>query len=130
MKTWNAKARWLRGNYGSTNRQKELKPDFMTIVVEDAEPQLPRGTRRKLIQLAKPQTILPPPDDWKPEQMDDKYCPMVECKEPVWYSGNCPLADAKVYIDCALKAAEALSMEPKIHLLFPTLWVNDATLAF
>jgi len=46
MKTWNAKARWLRGNYGSTNRQKELKPDFMTIVVEDAESQLPRGTQR------------------------------------------------------------------------------------
>jgi hypothetical protein len=83
MKTWNAEARWLRGNYGSTNRQKELKPDFMTIVIEDTEPQLPRETQRKLIQLAKPQTILPPPDNWKPEPMDDKYCPMVECKEPV-----------------------------------------------
>jgi Fungal protein kinase len=117
MKTWNAKARWLRGNYGSTNRQKELKPNFMTIIVEDAESQLPRGTQRKLIQVAKPQTILPPPDDWKPEQMDDKYCPMVECREPVWecldlfwelHFNSQALTDAKVYIDCALKAAEAL----------------------
>ena len=31
MKTWNTEARWLRGNYGSTARQRELKPDLMTI---------------------------------------------------------------------------------------------------
>jgi hypothetical protein len=117
MKTWNTEARWLRGNYGSTNRQKELKPDFMTIVVEDAEPQPSHETQRKLVQLAKPQTILPPPDDWKPEPMDDKNCPMVECKELVWECldlfwelkrNSQALTDPKVYIDCALKAAEVL----------------------
>jgi hypothetical protein len=117
MKTWNAEAKWLTGNHGSTERQKELKPDFMTIVVEDAERRLPRKAQRKFVQLAKPQTILPPPVDWKPEQIDDEHCPVVECKEPVWECldifwelkrNSQAMTDAKVYIDCALKAAEAL----------------------
>ena len=53
MKTWNTEARWLKGNYGSTARQKELKPDLMTIVVEDAELQRPRETQLKFVRLAK-----------------------------------------------------------------------------
>ncbi len=117
MKTWNTEARWLKGNYGSTARQKELKPDLMTIVVEDAELQRPRETQPKFVRLAKPQTILPPPNNWKPAPMDDKCFPIVECREPVWECldvlweckrNSQDLKNAKVYIDCALKAAEAL----------------------
>ena len=117
MKTWNTKARWLRGNCGSTARLKELKPDLMTIVVEDAESEWPRKARPKHVRLTKPQTILPPPDDWKPAPMDDKCFPTVECKEPVWECldvfweckrNSQTLKNAEVYIDCALKAAEVL----------------------
>ncbi|OCK95949.1 uncharacterized protein K441DRAFT_63050 [Cenococcum geophilum 1.58] len=117
MKTWNTEARWLKGNYGSTARQKESKPDLMTIVVEDAESQRPRETQPKFVRLAKPQTILPPPNNWKPAPMDDKCFPIVECREPVWECldvlweckrNSQDLKNAKVYIDCALKAAEAL----------------------
>jgi hypothetical protein len=109
MTTWNTNAGWLRGNSGSTTPQKELKPDFMTVVVEDAEP--------TLVRLAKPQTILPPPDDWKPLPMDDKFAPMVECQNPVWECldlfweckrNSRERRNAEVYFNCALKAAEAL----------------------
>jgi hypothetical protein len=109
MTTWNTDAGWLRGNSGSATPQKELKPDFMTVVVEDAEP--------TLVRLAKPQTILPPPDDWKPLPMDDKFAPMVECQNPVWECldlfweckrNSRERRNAEVYFNCALKAAEAL----------------------
>jgi serine/threonine protein kinase len=117
MRTWNTKAKWLKGNYGSTARQKELKPDLMSIVVEDVEEPRPRKVRPRYVQLAKPQTILPPPKDWQPAQMDDKSFPIVEYKEPVWECldlfweckrNSQALKNAEVYIDCALKAAEAL----------------------
>jgi hypothetical protein len=121
MKTWNTKAKWLQGHYGSTARQKELKLDLMRMVVEDVEEQRPGKARRvkarsKFVRPAKPQTILPPPNDWKPTLMD-KCFPIVECKEPVWEyldlfweckRNSQALNHAKVYIDCALKAAEAL----------------------
>jgi serine/threonine protein kinase len=109
MATWNTKARWICGNCDSTKRQMELKPDLMTVVVEDAKP--------KFVRLAIPQTILPPPDDWQPAMMDDTSFPMVECKEPVWecldlfwecQRNSQQLKNAEMYINCALKAAEAL----------------------
>jgi hypothetical protein len=117
MKTWNPEAKWLQGNYGSTARQKELKPDLMSIVVEGVEEPRPRKSRAKYVRPAKPQTILPPPNDWQPAQMDDKHFPVLECEDPVWEcldlfweckrnSEN--LKHVKIYIDCALKAAEAL----------------------
>jgi hypothetical protein len=114
MKTWDTKARWLRGNSGSTERS---KPVFMTIVVEDAEPRLPRNTQAKFVRPAKPQTILPPPDDWKPERLNDEHCPVVESKEPIWEClelfwecrrNSQAMTEATVFIDCALKGAEAL----------------------
>ena len=117
MQTWNTKAKWLRGNSGSTARQKELKPNLMSIVVEDVEEPRPRKVRPKYVQPAKPQTILPPPEDWKPEQLDDKNFPIVACTKPVWECldlfweckrNSQALKDAGVYIICALKAAEAL----------------------
>jgi hypothetical protein len=84
MTTWNPKARWLREN-AHTAKPYELKPDLMAIVVEDTERARPREAQQKYVQPAKPQTILPPPDDWKPERMVDmnKNFPIVECKEPV-----------------------------------------------
>ena len=117
MTTWNTKAEWLKGDCGSTARQNELKPDLMTIVVEDVKQPWPRGAQPKRVQLTKPQTILPPPDDWEPELMDDKCFPTVECTKPVWECldlfweckrNSNALNDAEVYIDCALKATEAL----------------------
>ena len=117
MRTWNTKAKWLKGNSGSTARQKELKPDLMSIVVEDVKEPRPRKVRPRCVQLAKPQTILPPPKHWQPAQMDDESFPIVECKEPVWECldlfweckrNSQALKNAEVYIDCALKAAEAL----------------------
>jgi hypothetical protein len=81
----------------------------MTMVVEDAHP--------KSVQLAIPQTILPPPDDWERATMADISFPIVECKEPVWECldlfweckrNSQQLKNAEVYIDYALKAAEAL----------------------
>jgi serine/threonine protein kinase len=109
MTTWNAKAGWLRGNSASTEKRKELKPDLMTMVVEDVDPES--------VRLAIPQTILPPPDDWECTTMDDTSSPIVECKEPVWECldlfweckrNSRELRNAEVYVDCALKAAEAL----------------------
>src|SRR5277367_6729529 len=49
MKTWNTKAKWLQGNYGSTARNKELKPDLMTIVVEDVKQQRYRKARPRFV---------------------------------------------------------------------------------
>src|SRR5256714_3092878 len=81
----------------------------MTMAVEDVYP--------KSVRLAIPQTILPPPDDWERATMDDTSFPIVECKEPVWECldlfweckrNSQQLKIAEVYIDCALKAAEAL----------------------
>jgi len=109
MTTWSTEARWLQGNSASTKRRMELKPDLMTIAVEDADP--------KSVQLAIPQTILPPPDDWQRATMDDTSFPIVEYKEPVWECldlfweckrNSQQLKIAEVYIDCALKAAEVL----------------------
>ena len=51
MTTWNTDAKWLEGNHGSTDRQKELKPDLMSIVVEDVEEERPRQARLIYIQL-------------------------------------------------------------------------------
>jgi len=116
MKTWNTKAKWLKGNYGSTARQKELKPDLMSTVV-DVEEERPREARTRYVRFAKPQTILPPPNDWQSVLMKDESFPIVECKEPVWECldlfweckrNSQRLKNAEVYIDCALKAAEAL----------------------
>jgi serine/threonine protein kinase len=109
MTTWNPNAGWLKGNFASTKRRMELKPDLMTMVVEVVDP--------KYVRLAIPQTILPPPDGWKRRTMDDTSSPIVECKEPVWECldlfweckrNSEQLKIAEVYIDCALKAAEAL----------------------
>jgi len=117
MTTWNPKAKWLDENRGTTPRKKELKPDLMSIVVEDVEEVRPRQARRRKVQLAKPQTILPPPQDWRPPLMDDESFPIVECKEPVWECldlfweckrNSQALKHPEVYLDCGLKAAEAL----------------------
>ncbi|XTI89225.1 hypothetical protein V2W45_1401204 [Cenococcum geophilum] len=97
-----------RGNYSSIARQKELKPDLITIVVKNTESQRPRETQPKFVRLAKPQTILPPPNSWKPAPMDNKYFPIVECREPECKRNSQDLKNAKVYLNCALKAAEAL----------------------
>jgi hypothetical protein len=68
MTAWNTEAGWLKGNSASTKRQMELKPDLMSVVVEDADPEY--------VRLAIPQTILPP-DDWKRATMDDTSFPIV-----------------------------------------------------
>ena len=117
MTTWNTNARWLRGNCGSTVRQKELKPDLMSTIVEDAEGRHSRAAQQKRVQLAIPQTISPPPDDWQPWRMTEKEFPIVEIEKPVWEcldlfweckrNSQVPKIE-EVYIDCALKAAEAL----------------------
>lgn len=117
MTTWNTKTGWLKGDCDTTERQKELKPDLMTIVVENIEQKVSRKAQTKSVQLTKPQMILPPPDNWKPEQMDNKYFPLVGCKNPVWECldlfwelkrNSDALNNAEVYIDCVLKATEAL----------------------
>jgi serine/threonine protein kinase len=117
MKTWNTNAKWLRGNYGSTARQKELKPDLMSTIVEDVGKRHPRKAQQNSVRFAIPQTILPPPNDWQPKKMKDKGFPIVKSKEPVWECldlfweckrNSQALKNGEVYIDCALKAAEAL----------------------
>jgi len=116
MTTWNTQAKWLKGNYGSTDRQHELKPDLMSIVVEDIEDTRPRRARPRRVQPAIPPTILPPPDNWESESMKAKAFPLLECRKPVWEcldvfwecKRNSEALKAEVYIDCALKAAEVL----------------------
>jgi len=117
MRTWNDKAKWLNGDCGSTERRKELKPDLMSAVVENVDGRHPRKAKPSHVRFAKPETILPPPNDWKPEQMKDGRFPIVKSKDPVWECldlfWECKrnsqiLKNAEVYIDCALKAAEAL----------------------
>jgi hypothetical protein len=63
MTTWNTKTGWLKGDCDTTERQKELKPDLMTIVVENIEQKVSRKAQTKSVQLTKPQMILPPPDN-------------------------------------------------------------------
>jgi len=103
---------WLKGNPDSTLRQKELKPDLMSIVVD-----LPEKRSKKYVKPARPQTILPPPPKWNPPPIDDTDSPIVECKEPEWECldlfweckrNSLALGNADIYIDCALKASEAL----------------------
>ena len=63
ISTWNTKAGWLTGDYGSTKKNFELKPDLISVVVKHTENQYPRKAQPSYIQFAKPKTILPPPDD-------------------------------------------------------------------
>jgi len=63
MRTWNADAKWLNGDYGSTERRKELKPDLMSAVVENVDGRHPRKAKPSRVRFAKLETILPPPND-------------------------------------------------------------------
>ena len=93
MSTWNANAKWLNRNYESTQstqstqgtqRKYGLKPDLISAVVKPVESGRLRKAQLKYVQFAKPKTILPPPDDWRPEQIKDDRFPIVESKSPVW----------------------------------------------
>lgn len=117
MKTWDRNAEWLKRHGGSTANWRELKPDFITMPISRVKEEKFRQARPVYVCPAASDTILPPPADWEPLKMPDDRFPTVECKDPVWESVDSlwelkqnrgSFKEAKVYVDCALKAAEAL----------------------
>jgi hypothetical protein len=115
MQTWNPEATWLKGS--ATERKKELKPDFMTLRVEMVENTRPRPGQKRWVIPIRPQTILPPPEEWEAKRMEDNSFPIVKCEDPVWEClelfWECKQSQGTinapgVIVDCALKAAEVL----------------------
>ena len=123
METWDPLAEWAQRTGGCTPKGRELKPDLMSIVVEKKFDNSPRLGKHKIFRASQPETISPPPMTWTAKsneasnEMQDHQFPMVTCKYPVWEiadslwelkRGDSLIEDAKVYLDCALKATEVL----------------------
>ena len=109
MSTWIKEARWLDLN---ADKRKEVKLDFMTTRVTQ--------THTTCIYPIASNTILPPPDSWKPLEMKDDRFPTVECKDPVWECvelfwelkrNQNARSKAVTYVDCAIKVAEVLRFQ-------------------
>lgn len=123
METWDPSAKWVKKFGGCTPKGRELKPDLMSLAVEKKFDSSPQLGKQKIIRPSRPETISPPPVTWtakfneESNEMEDCQFPIVECKYPVWEiadilwelkRGDSLIEDAKVYLDCALKATEVL----------------------
>ena len=123
METWDPSANWAKKSGGCTPKGRELKPDLMSLVVEKRFDSSPQLGKHQIFRANRPETISPPPVTWtaksnaESNEMQDHQFPIVECKYPVWEiadtlwelkRGNSLIEDAKVYLDCALKATEVL----------------------
>lgn len=123
IETWDPSAEWAKKSGRCTPRGKELKPDLMSLVVEKKLDSSPQLGKNNIFRASQPETISPPPVTWtakskeESNEMQDHQFPIVECKYLVWEiadllwelkRGDTLIEDAKVYLDCALKASEAL----------------------
>ena len=133
METWDPSSEWAKKSGGYTPKGRELKVDLMSLVVEKKFDTSPQLGKHKIFRASQPETISPPPMTWTAKsneasnEMQDHQFPMVTCKYPVWEiadslwelkRGDSLIEDAKVYLDCALKATEVLRYQWSRQFIF------------
>lgn len=86
-------------------------------LLENENGGLPQPGKNEFVRASRPETILPPPEKWIPNRMQDDQFPIVECKNQSWEFADILwelkrsellIQDDSTYLDCALKATEVL----------------------
>lgn len=123
METWGPSANWAKKSGECTPKGRELTADLMSLVVGKGFDSSSQLGKHQIFRASRPETMSPPPVAWtaksnaESNEIQDHRFPIVECKYPVWEivdtlwelkRGNSLIEDAKVYLDCALKATEVL----------------------
>lgn len=121
METWDLSAKWPEKFGGCTLKVRELKPNLMSLVVENKDGNSSQLGKDKTVRASWLETIPSPPERWtaksneKSNEIRDHRSLIVECEYPMWKvanilwklkRGGSLVEDATVYIDCALKVTE------------------------